>query len=304
MGAESRLLYDERPLVVIPELAKLLAKQKGFDGLQEALVLQQIHYWAIMNQRAKRNEKNGYYWTYNTFKDWNEQFPFWSLATIKRIFARLEKSGFLVSGRFNKSNINRTKWYRVDHDVLSRMVQNGLSIVSDCDNGRGQNEPLDSVNLTPTGHARLTNEKKQPETNHRLTTENNHRVAEASSKKKPAPKLHSRPIFAAIQKEFGYPEKTDKDPIPNYGKEGKAIDRMLKRGYSEDEILAAWKIKVRARGEFVSMTWVNEDMGKLERPRQASFLSTKEGVSQGVNRKNSDDPDKYVKGKYGHMVRR
>ena len=39
MGAETRLLYDERPLVVIPELAKLLATQKGFDGLQEALDL-------------------------------------------------------------------------------------------------------------------------------------------------------------------------------------------------------------------------------------------------------------------------
>ena len=285
MGAESRLLYDERPLVVIPELAKLLATQKGFDGLQEALVLQQIHYWAIMNQRADRNEKDGYYWTYNTFKDWNEQFPFWSLATIKRIFARLEKAGFLVSGRFNKSNINRTKWYRVDHDVLSRMVQNELSIVSTCDNGRGQIEPMDSVRLTPSGHAQVTNEISVPETNQRLPSETNQRITESSSKKKRAPKLHSRPIFAAIQKEFGYPEKTDKDPIPNYGKEAKAIDRMLARGYSEDEILAAWKNKVRARGEFVSMVWVNEDMGKLERPRQAKLLPTEEDLVAAAEKK-------------------
>lgn len=284
MGAESRLLYDERPLVVIPELAKLLATQKGFDGLQEALVLQQIHYWAIMNQRAGRNEKDGYYWTYNTFKDWNEQFPFWSLATIKRIFARLEKAGFLVSGRFNKSNINRTKWYRVDHEVLSRMVQNELSIVSECDNGKGQVEPLHSVNLTPSGQAQVTNEIPVPETNQRLQTETNQKVPSSSKKKRP-PKLHSRPIFAAIQKELGYPEKTDKDPIPNYGKEAKAIDRMLARGYIEDEILAAWKNKVRARGEFVSMVWVNEDMGKLERPRQANLLPTEEDLVAAAEKK-------------------
>jgi len=107
----------------------------------------------------------------------------------------------------------------------------------------------------------------------------------SSSKKKRAPKLHSRPIFAAIQKEFGYPEKTDKDPIPNYGKEARAIDRMKARGYSEDEILAAWKNKVRARGEFVSMVWVNEDMGKLERPRQASFLPTEKDLVAAAEKK-------------------
>jgi len=285
MGAESRLLYDERPLVVIPELAKLLATQKGFDGLQEALVLQQIHYWAITNQRAGRNEREGFFWTYNTFKDWNEQFPFWSLATIKRIFARLEKTGFLISGRYNKSNINRTKWYRVNHEAISLLAQSELSIGSTCDNGTAQPDPLDSVNLTPSGQAQVTNEKKVPEITHRLTTESNNREVPSSSKKKPAPQLHSRPIFAEIQKEFGYPEKTEKDPIPNYGKEAKAIDRMLKRGYSEAEILAAWQKKVRARGEFVSMVWVNEDMGKPERPRQTSFLPTEEDLVAAAKEK-------------------
>jgi len=51
------------------------------------------------------------------------------------------------------------------------------------------------------------------------------------------------------------------DPIPNYGKEGKAISRMLTRGFSREEIVACWKDKVSQRGgEFVSMTWVNNDI--------------------------------------------
>jgi hypothetical protein len=54
-----------------------------------------------------------------------------------------------------------------------------------------------------------------------------------------------------------------RDPIPNYGKEGKAIKRMLTRGFTREEILACWKSKVSQRGgEFVSMVWVNEDIGK------------------------------------------
>ncbi len=88
-------------------------------------------------------------------------------------------------------------------------------------------------------------------------------------------------IFAEMRKHLGYsgPEKVcggealpameenqaktadRRDPIPNYGKEGRAIKRMLTRGFTREEILACWKGKVSQRGgEFVSMTWVNEDI--------------------------------------------
>ena len=77
MGVESRLLYDERPLVVIPELAVVV-------GLNGAIALQQVHYWVRINQRADKNFREGYYWTYNTYEAWREQFPFWSISTIKR----------------------------------------------------------------------------------------------------------------------------------------------------------------------------------------------------------------------------
>ena len=292
MGVASRLLYDERPLVLIPELARPLKAIPGFDGIQEALVLQQVHYWVIMNQRAQRNEKDGYFWTYNTVKAWAEQFSFlWSESTLKRIFTRLEKRGLLISGRFNKSNIDRTKWYRVNYEELDRLCQSEPSIVSEWSNGKGQVDPLDSVKLTQSSQAQSTHEKETPESNQRITSESNSREVSSSTKKQRAPKLHSRPIFAAMQKEFDYPDKTEKDPIPNYGKEAKAIARMVARGYSEDDILAFWKEKVKARGEFVSMTWVNEDIGKPDRPKQTSFAL-------------NEDPDKFVKGKYGHLVQR
>jgi len=275
MGAESRLLYDERPLVLIPELARLLKGVPGFNGIDEALVLQQVHYWVIMNQRADRNNQEGFFWTYNTFNAWAEQFSFlWSTSTLKRIFARLEKAGFLISGRFNKSNIDRTKWYRVNHERLSLLCQNEPSIVSEWPNGKGQLDTMQSVNLTQSGQAQATHENGGPESNQKQPSEI------STEKKRRAPKLHSRPIFASMQIEFGYPEKTDKDPIPNYGKEAKAIDRMVARGYSEDDILAAWQVKVRARGEFVSMVFVNEDMGKPSRtfPRQTTFLPTEDDL--------------------------
>lgn len=81
-------------------------------------------------------------------------------------------------------------------------------------------------------------------------------------------------IFDEMKAHLGYPGKTDKDPIPNYAKEGQFIKRMLTRGFTRADILACWKGKVDDRGgDFVSMTWVNEDIGKKGghgAPRQSS----------------------------------
>ena len=93
------------------------------------------------------------------------------------------------------------------------------------------------------------------------------------------------------------------DPIPNYGKEGRSIKRMLTRGFTREEILACWKSKVDQRGgEFVSMAWVNEDIqgfthGRLHGGEQKSKGGRKSIVLD-------QDPDKYIKGPYGHMVKR
>ena len=70
-------------------------------------------------------------------------------------------------------------------------------------------------------------------------------------------------ILDEMKTYLGFPAKIDKDPIPNYGKEGSAIKRMLTRGFTREEVTNCWKQKVDVRGgEFVSMTWVNEDIGK------------------------------------------
>jgi len=116
MGAESRLLYDERPLVVVPELAVAV-------GLNNAIALQQVHYWVRINQRADKNFRDGYYWTYNTYEGWREQFPFWSISTIKRIFLELESDDLIAAGSYNRLPIDRTKWYRVNYDRLAESVK-------------------------------------------------------------------------------------------------------------------------------------------------------------------------------------
>jgi len=116
-GKDRRLIKEES-MLVIPSLATAI-------GLNEAIILQQVHYWLTIAAEKGNNFKDGYYWTYNSIRQWQEQFPWWSKNTIRRTLDKLEAEGLLVIGCYNKLNIDRTKWYRIDYDALSRFAQNG-----------------------------------------------------------------------------------------------------------------------------------------------------------------------------------
>jgi len=91
-------------------------------------------------------------------------------------------------------------------------------------------------------------------------------------------------IFAEMRVHLGHPDKVSQDPIPSYGKEGQAIKRMLARGFTRRAIVECWKSKVSQRGgEFVSMVWVNEDIGKGEKQtRKPKDLSTEEEIAASI----------------------
>lgn len=110
-----KLLLDEHPLVIQPKLAKLI-------GLNESIILQQLHYWL----QKSTHERDGRRWIYNTYADWEEQFPFWSLSTIRRTIGKLEKEGLILSTtNFNKLGIDNTKWYTIDYDKLTEIEKDG-----------------------------------------------------------------------------------------------------------------------------------------------------------------------------------
>ena len=142
----SKLLINEPPLVLQKTLAVKL-------GLNEAIMLQQIHYWASM----KKNLKDGYYWVYNSYEDWSEQFPFFSKSTIGRVLRNLEKSGVIIVGNYNKLSFDKTKWYRIDYNAVKALEDEGS------DDGFISPLPMipewndDDTKLTPSMTSKLTN---------------------------------------------------------------------------------------------------------------------------------------------------
>lgn len=127
-------------------------------GLNESIVLQQIHYWLIGKEQRQQDYIDGHYWVYNTYEQWQEQFPFWSIRTLKRIFTTLENSGFLLSANYNKINFDKTKWYSIDYGALNALFascQNGTSIVPTCHYGECQNDPTNTIDYTKTTTKRV-----------------------------------------------------------------------------------------------------------------------------------------------------
>ena len=147
MRTISNLLLDEHPLQVMPKLATLI-------GLNEAIVLQQIHYWLKHKEKNRQDYIDGHYWVYNTYGQWQEQFPFWSVMTIRRTMTRLENKGLLIAGNYNKAGFDKTKWYTIGYDTLRKMVstsvQNEHTVCSHCTDAGVQSEQTNTIDYPET----------------------------------------------------------------------------------------------------------------------------------------------------------
>ncbi|WP_139242470.1 hypothetical protein [Bacillus cereus] len=145
---KTHLLSSADTMIFKPALAKQI-------GLNESIVLQQIHYWL---EKSNHNY-DGRVWVYNTAEKWNDQFSWWSLSTLKRMFNKLEKEGYLLTGNYNKKGFDRTKWYSIDYERLTytscqnnamESVKMNQCNVSERSDPRCQNESMQQVNMTLT----------------------------------------------------------------------------------------------------------------------------------------------------------
>lgn len=114
--------YDEFISRKEAEKTGIYKKPYG-NGLNKAIFINQLNYWLEINEKADRNFENGYYWVYNTYENWAENdFPFWSVDTVKRVITSLENSGVVISANYNRMKMDKTKWYRIDYERLQEII--------------------------------------------------------------------------------------------------------------------------------------------------------------------------------------
>lgn len=237
----SKLLLNEAPLVVQPTLAVKL-------GLNEALVLQQIHYWATM----KLNLKDGYYWVYNTYEDWTNQFPFMSKSTIGRVLRNLEKNKVIVVGNYNKLSFDKTKWYRIDYNELKKYESNTSN--------DGFVEPVNDIPKSNHDDAKLVSSTTSEWVNNTIdytktSTDIKDIVEPKAQQPSPIPKIIEY-LNTAANKKFK----------PNTSATKKLLNARLSDGYTLQEIKYVIDNK--------TAEWLNTDMQKYLRP-ETLFNATK-----------------------------
>ena len=142
----SKWLFDEHPIVIDRDLAAEF-------GLNESIVLQQLNYW-LNGKSAKFID--GRYWIYNSYKQWQkDNFPFWSLATVRRAIESCEKQGLVITANYNRAGFDKTKWYSIDYQKVNkgmskRCAQNEQTSCSKWADGVAQNGQTNTRDYTET----------------------------------------------------------------------------------------------------------------------------------------------------------
>lgn len=198
-----------------------------------------------------------------------------SNRTIVKAKRELVKEGFIV----------------VTLDIIQGHPQHIISIVDVW----GKNEGV--YRCTSTPDLSSIGAKEHPTSVYNDTSKNTQRrktINNTIRKEKPVQRT-STGYVALMQSYLGYPDKTDIDPIPNPAKEAMFIAKMIRRGFDWEQVFYTWKDKVDTRGQFVSMQWVNEDIG-----RRGKMLDTATGEVKDTQ----DSFAKYHNQKHAHMVQR
>ena len=102
-----------------PEIAKKV-------GLNAAVIYQNIVWWAEKNAANGKHLHDGRHWTYNSVKAFDVLFPYLTTAQIRRALEKLEASGLILSGTFNKMGYDRTKWYCPSEQIHLSELANGF----------------------------------------------------------------------------------------------------------------------------------------------------------------------------------
>ena len=144
---QTSLLLSKNKIVLNTDLATQI-------GLNEALVLQQLFYWL-----EKGIEINGRQWVYKTHAKWQKQdFPFWSVSTIKRTLNNLEKLGLIDVEQLSDNNFDRKNYYTINFKKLKEYEGQTADNTEKVKltSSKSQNELDDKVKLSPSDEVKLS----------------------------------------------------------------------------------------------------------------------------------------------------
>ena len=80
-------------------------------GTTAATIAYNIKHWCEKNAANGKHEHDGRNWTYNSVEAFEALFPYLTKSQIRTALSKLEKSGLVLIGDYNKQARDQTKWY-------------------------------------------------------------------------------------------------------------------------------------------------------------------------------------------------
>lgn len=114
------LLLDERPMMVLPSLAKEL------KNVNKAIAIQHVH-WVVTIKEEHDDDRtflDGYMWCKLTHQQWLTKICWMGDRGLRKMLKQLEESGFLICCKPKSASGDHTKWYRIDYEKLGNSARN------------------------------------------------------------------------------------------------------------------------------------------------------------------------------------
>ncbi|BAZ18730.1 hypothetical protein NIES4071_106150 (plasmid) [Calothrix sp. NIES-4071] len=109
----TRLLLPGRHLLYSTELAAVI-------GRNEAICLQQIHYWmGVQGGKAV----DGVKWFWKTYEQWSIELNL-SVSTVRRVIANLKNLNLIRVDRLSATTYYQANWYTLNHEALEALIKN------------------------------------------------------------------------------------------------------------------------------------------------------------------------------------
>ena len=131
-------------------------------GIKEAIIIENLGFWLKKNQANNYNIHDGYVWSYNSIDALQEIFPYMSVKQIRYALEKLEKSGLIKSGNYNKAKYDRTKWYAIIDQAILQHYKVHLPKWSNANDNSGKPIPDINTDIKQESESARTPQKEKP----------------------------------------------------------------------------------------------------------------------------------------------
>ena len=89
-------------------------------GIEEALLIHHFQYWIGINKKRKKAFQEDRTWTFQTYQEIADHFPYLSYAKVRHAIDNLVKSNIIIRKNLNNNPMVKTPWFAfVDEEAFS-----------------------------------------------------------------------------------------------------------------------------------------------------------------------------------------